>query len=141
MLNLHINGTHIDNQLKQFWELEEIPNVKDKILTSEEQFVQTHFQNTYACNSDERFVVKLPFYKSNSELRDSKPAAISRLLAMERKFKNNPYFEKQYKEFVNEYESLGHMSLLNSNSHTFDKDQNFLPHHAVIKPSITTTKS
>ncbi|GFS83916.1 integrase catalytic domain-containing protein [Trichonephila clavipes] len=124
MLNLHINGTNIDNQLKQFWELEEIPNVKDKLLTSEEQFVETRFQNTYACNSDGRFVVKLPFYKSNSELGDSKPAAISRLLAMERKFKNNPDFEKQYKEFMNEYESLGHMSLVNSRSHT-SKDQNF----------------
>ncbi|GFX11076.1 putative gag-pol protein [Trichonephila clavipes] len=139
MLNLHINGTNNDNQLKQFWELEEIPNVKDKLLTSEEQFVETHFQNTYACNSDGRFVVKLPFYKSNSELGDSKPAAISRLLAMERKFKNNPDFEKQYKEFMNEYESLGHMSLVNSRSHT-SKDQNFLPHHAVIKPSSLTTK-
>ncbi|GFT45017.1 integrase catalytic domain-containing protein [Trichonephila clavipes] len=139
MLNLHINGTNIDNQLKQFWELEEIPNVKDKLLTSEEQFVETHFQNTYACNSDGRFVVKLPFYKSNSELGDSKPAAISRLLAMERKFKNNPDFEKQYKEFMNEYESLGHMSSVNSRSHT-SKDQNFLPHHAVIKPSSLTTK-
>ncbi|GFX06940.1 DUF1758 domain-containing protein [Trichonephila clavipes] len=139
MLNLHINGTNIDNQLKQFWELEEIPNVKDKLLTSEEQFVETHFQNTYACNSDGRFVVKLLFYKSNSELGDSKPAAISRLLAMERKFKNNPDFEKQYKEFMSEYESLGHMSLVNSRSHT-SKDQNFLPHHAVIKPSSPTTK-
>ncbi|GFT70388.1 DUF1758 domain-containing protein [Trichonephila clavipes] len=139
MLNLHINGTNIDNQLKQFWELEEIPNVKDQILTSEEQFGETHFQNTYACNSEGRFVVKLPFYKSNSELGESKPAAISRLLAMERKFKNNPDFEKQYKEFMNEYESLGHMSLVNSRSHT-SKDQNFLPHHAVIKPSSTTTK-
>ncbi|GFW29351.1 integrase catalytic domain-containing protein [Trichonephila clavipes] len=139
MLNLHINGTNIDNQLKQFWELEEIPNVKDKLLTPEEQFVETHFQNTYACNSDGRFVVKLPFYKSNSELGDSKPAAISRLLAMERKLKNNPDFEKQYKEFMNEYESLGHMSLVNSRSHT-SKDQNFLPHHAVIKPSSLTTK-
>ncbi|GFS94546.1 DUF1758 domain-containing protein [Trichonephila clavipes] len=139
MLNFHINGTNIDNQLKQFWELEEIPNVKNKILTSEEQFVETHFQNTYACNSDGRFVVKLPFYKSNSELGDSKPAAISRLLAMERKFKNNPDFEKLYKEFMNEYESLGHMSLVNSSSHT-SKYLNFLPHHAVIKPSSTTAK-
>ncbi|GFX33269.1 integrase catalytic domain-containing protein [Trichonephila clavipes] len=58
---------------------------------------------------------------------------------MERKFKNNPDFEKQYKEFMNEYESLGHMSLVNSRSHT-SKDQNFLPHHAVIKPSSPTTK-
>ncbi|GFT06015.1 integrase catalytic domain-containing protein [Trichonephila clavipes] len=58
---------------------------------------------------------------------------------MERKFKNNPDFEKQYKEFMNEYESLGHMSLVNSRSYT-SKDQNVLPHHAVIKPSSTTTK-
>ncbi|GFV17420.1 DUF1758 domain-containing protein [Trichonephila clavipes] len=129
----------LQNILEKLSELEEIPNVKDKILTSEEQFVETHFQNTYACNSDGRFVVKLPFYKSNSELGDSKPAAISRLLAIERKFKNNPDFEKQYKEFMNEYESLGHMSLVNSRSHT-SKDQNFLPHNAVIKPSSTTTK-
>ncbi|GFV88961.1 uncharacterized protein TNCV_442261 [Trichonephila clavipes] len=140
MLNLHINCTNVDNQLKQFWELEEIPNVKDNILTSEEQFVETHFQNTYACNSDGRFVVKLPFYKSISELGDSKPAAISSLLAMERKLKNNPDFEKQYKEFMNEYKSLGHMSLVNSNSHISNKYLNFLPHHAVIKPSSTTTK-
>ncbi|GFU68161.1 uncharacterized protein TNCV_248251 [Trichonephila clavipes] len=40
---------------------------------------------------------------------------------------------------MNEYESLGHMSLVNSRSHT-SKDQNFLPHHAVIKPSSPTTK-
>ncbi|GFW64446.1 integrase catalytic domain-containing protein [Trichonephila clavipes] len=40
---------------------------------------------------------------------------------------------------MNEYESLGHMSLVNSRSHT-SKDQNFLPHHAVIKPSSLTTK-
>ncbi|GFT68650.1 hypothetical protein TNCV_2759231 [Trichonephila clavipes] len=92
MLNLHVNGTNMDNHLKQFRELEEISNVKDKTLTSEEQFVDIHFQNTYACNSDGRFV---PFYKSNSELGELKTAAISRLLAMERKFKNNPDFEKR----------------------------------------------
>ncbi|GFS89959.1 integrase catalytic domain-containing protein [Trichonephila clavipes] len=40
---------------------------------------------------------------------------------------------------MNEYESLGHMSLVNSRSHT-SKDQNFCPHRAVIKPSSTTTK-
>ncbi|GFX94755.1 uncharacterized protein TNCV_1636171 [Trichonephila clavipes] len=59
---------------------------------------------------------------------------------MELKFKNNPDFEKQYKEFMNEYKSLGHMSLVNSNTHTSDIYLNFLPHHAVIKPSSTTTK-
>ncbi|GFW02285.1 integrase catalytic domain-containing protein [Trichonephila clavipes] len=90
--------------------------------------------------SDYFFSILLPGQITCSQkLGDSKPAAISRLLAMERKFKNNPDFEKQYKEFMNEYESLGHMILVNSRSHT-SKDQNFLPHHAVIKPSSPTTK-
>ncbi|GFY30058.1 hypothetical protein TNCV_4073711 [Trichonephila clavipes] len=59
---------------------------------------------------------------------------------MEWKFKNNQQFEKQYKEFMNEYILLSHMSLVNSDSHTSNKDRNLLPHPAVIKPSTTTTK-
>ncbi|GFT39889.1 integrase catalytic domain-containing protein [Trichonephila clavipes] len=50
-----------------------------------------------------------------------------------------PLILENNKEFMNEYESLGHMSLVNSRSHT-SKDFEFLPHHAVIKPSSPTTK-
>lgn len=139
--NLHIYDINIDNELKRFWEIEEVFNSKEPILSPEEQFVESHFEKTYSVNSDGRFVVKLPFYKSKSELGDSKPAAISRLFAMERKFKEKPDFEKQYKEFMREYEQLGHMQLVDPNLHcNSEKEQYFLPHHAVIKPSSTTTK-
>ncbi|GFW18873.1 transposable element Tc1 transposase [Trichonephila clavipes] len=67
MLNLHINGTNIDNQLKQFWELEEIPNVKDKLLTSEEQFVETHFQNTYALADEDQKYQQILWRNNSSE--------------------------------------------------------------------------
>ncbi|GFS75588.1 uncharacterized protein TNCV_3425291 [Trichonephila clavipes] len=58
---------------------------------------------------------------------------------MERKFKNNPDFEKQYKEFMNEYESLGSHELSKFQIPYFQRSE-FLPHHAVIKPSSLYNK-
>jgi hypothetical protein len=139
--NLHIYEVNIDNELKRFWELEEVFNSKDSVFSPEEQFVEQHFQETYSVNSDGRFVVKLPFYKSKSELGNSKSAAISRLFGMEKKFRENSDLDKDYKEFMREYELLGHMELVPQNSlNNSETEQYFLPHHAVIKPSSTTTK-
>ncbi|XP_035218435.1 uncharacterized protein LOC118191710 [Stegodyphus dumicola] len=80
---MHIYEINIDSELKRFWELEEVPNSTDTAFSPEEQFVETHFRENYSINSDGRFVVKLPFLKSKSELGNSKPAALSRLYAME----------------------------------------------------------
>ncbi|GFQ86947.1 DUF1758 domain-containing protein [Trichonephila clavata] len=89
MLNLHINGTSIDNQLKQFGKLEEIPNLKDKILTSEEQFVEKHFQNTSTFKSDSIFKLT-----SNDVIHDlfelySSLSKIIRILAYCQRFIKN----------------------------------------------------
>lgn len=65
-------------------------NANDQILSPEEQFMEYHFQETYTVNYEGRFVGKLSFYKSKPELRDSRSAVISRLLAIEKKFKENP---------------------------------------------------
>ncbi|GFU99614.1 uncharacterized protein TNCV_4083351 [Trichonephila clavipes] len=101
----------------------------------------SHNLRNIADTSDE-VIRGLKSIDTKAESRDNwetKTRSNFSLISNERKFKNNPDFEKQYKEFMNEYESLGHMSLVNSRSHT-SKDQNFLPHHAVIKPSSLTTK-
>ena len=60
---------------------------------------------------------------------------------MKRKFKENLEFEKQYKHFMHEYEILGHMQQVTRNSLSiYQNEQYFLLHHAVVKPSRTTTK-
>ena len=60
---------------------------------------------------------------------------------MKRKFKENLEFEKQYKHFMHEYEILGHMQQVTRNSLSiYQNEQYFLPHHATVKPSGTTTK-
>lgn len=58
---------------------------------------------------------------------------------MEKKFSRNPDFGRQYGVFINEYRSLGHMTLLSRNG-VSEGDRNYLPHHAVIKETSTTTK-
>ncbi|GFT57376.1 DUF1758 domain-containing protein [Nephila pilipes] len=116
------NDSSIGSILQQFQliqQMEELSNLKS-LLLEEEEFCETHFKSTYKINDQGRFVVKLPIYEDINQLGETKGLAISRLLAMENKFKFNSEFEKEYKDFMNEYDEAGHM-LPNKN-----KDISFL---------------
>ncbi|GFV26615.1 integrase catalytic domain-containing protein [Trichonephila clavipes] len=52
---------------------------------------------------------------------------------MERRFQVDKDFERQYKKFMIEYESLGHMMPVENNEKSMDPKIYFLPHHAVMK--------
>ncbi|KFM61873.1 hypothetical protein X975_23942, partial [Stegodyphus mimosarum] len=135
-ISLHIED-NIDATLKSFWELEELtfPNQKS---TVEEEFCEKHFKENYRVNETSRFVVRLPIFSKAEELSDSKPLAISRLLPMERKFDLDKDLGRQYKEFMQKYETLNHMAPV---LHTEENNQvYYLPHHAAVKPSNSTTK-
>lgn len=54
------------------------------------------------------------------------------MVAIEKKFKGSPEFEKQYKDFMQEYERLGHEELVQQNYiNNCENEQYFLSHHAV----------
>lgn len=56
---------------------------------------------------------------------------------MEIRFRKNESLEQDYKQFINEYITMNHMEQV------VDKDSRseyYLPHHAVVKPSSSTTK-
>ncbi|GFT09913.1 uncharacterized protein NPIL_249921 [Nephila pilipes] len=80
----------IDQALKRFWELEEIPSFAPRL--SEEEFCEAH----YRVEKNGRFIVKLPIFDEEKKMGNSKPLAISRFLAMERKFAKNKHFEEHY---------------------------------------------
>ncbi|GFV45770.1 DUF1758 domain-containing protein [Trichonephila clavipes] len=52
---------------------------------------------------------------------------------MQKRFQVDKDFERQYKNFMVEYESLGHMIPVENNVKSMDSKIYFLPHHAVIK--------
>jgi len=49
----------LDNALRRFWELEEIP--RQTVLTPDEQRCEDHFIATHSRSADGRYIVRLPF--------------------------------------------------------------------------------
>lgn len=56
---------------------------------------------------------------------------------MDKKFKAKPKFYEQYKNFIDEYIVLGHMTEIEED---FDPRAYYLPHHAEVRPDSLSTK-
>ncbi|KAF2898885.1 hypothetical protein ILUMI_07290 [Ignelater luminosus] len=98
----------IQNQLARFWELEECSSSRP--LSEEEIACEAHFVKHTKRTEDRRFVVAIPFKDTLEKLGDSHTQAVRRFLSLERKLQNRPEIKEQYIEFMREYQSLGHMS-------------------------------
>lgn len=147
ILTLH-NQIELNEQLKQFWELEEI--TPKRRLTRDEQQCEEYFKRTVKRELNGRYVVRLPFkdIETNGIFGRSRDLAIRRLIHLEKRFERDPKLKIEYAKTVNEYLTLGHMI-----PSTSDENQNsihglastlykcnYMPHHAVIKESSTTTR-
>ncbi|XP_044005854.1 uncharacterized protein LOC122850862 [Aphidius gifuensis] len=120
--------------MTDFWKLEEIsfekPKAKHDILC------ENHFINNIKREPSGRYIARLPFIKGDRTLGDSRAAAYRRFHALENKFISNSELKLEYHKVMQEYLDLGHMSLVSDDSdHRY-----YLPHHAVIKKSSSTTK-
>ncbi|CAG9137619.1 unnamed protein product [Plutella xylostella] len=133
----------VDQLLRQFWEIEEyIPHKKP--MTKEEIQCEEHFKKTHTREAG-RYVVSLPFKDETSpekHLGDSKPLAVQRLLQLEKRFKRRPELKVEYSNFLTNYEDQSHMEKVpETEKQRLDgKKPYYLPHHAVIRESSTSTK-
>ncbi|XP_043465288.1 uncharacterized protein LOC122500432 [Leptopilina heterotoma] len=76
-VNVHLCINEIDNNLRRFWELEEIPS--NPILTKAERECETYFSETTERLPSGRFQVKLPFNQPPTVLGDSLKIATASL--------------------------------------------------------------
>uniref|UniRef100_A0A2S2QB76 Uncharacterized protein n=1 Tax=Sipha flava TaxID=143950 RepID=A0A2S2QB76_9HEMI len=128
----------LEHLLQQFWIVEDMGN--EATYTPEERACEDHFNKTVTRSKiDGRFVVKLPFRENAKRLGKSYEIAKRRLLVIERKFKGNQDLKTEYISFMDEYERLGHMELVNEDTEVEGK-MCYLPHHAVRKEDSTSTK-
>ncbi|XP_015189529.1 PREDICTED: uncharacterized protein LOC107073404 [Polistes dominula] len=139
--SLHITEVVPLNELvKQFWEVEEIPNPSE-YLTNEEKGCKKIFKDTHFATNSGRLSVKLPFKAStdslHAESRKSYQLAKNMLLRMETRFNSNVKLKSSYSSFLKKYLDLNHMSLVSSDTSV---PRLYLPHHGVIKEASTTTK-
>ncbi|CAK9799142.1 hypothetical protein ANTPLA_LOCUS1909 [Anthophora plagiata] len=131
-----VTNQELHSQIERFWKIEEI-NVESNIETDE---CEAFFRATVRQNDSGRYVVQIPFNDQIGRLGTSRQQAENRFKALERKLLKQPQLREQYVDFMNEYESLGHMSRI-SNPVTEEVAAAFyLPHHAVTKQDSTATK-
>ncbi|GBN51454.1 hypothetical protein AVEN_268817-1, partial [Araneus ventricosus] len=134
-----ISEPNLDMTVKKFFELESLPGDSREITKSEEEiYCEEHFVKTYKRDQTGRFIVQLPL-KENAEsvLGSSKENAIKRLNGIWNKLNKNNTMETLYKEFMREYENLGHMEEIKNE--IMDKVNYYIPHHAIFKPEKTST--
>lgn len=125
---------NLDSQLTKFWSIEEITGNETK--SEEDSDCEAHFANTVSRFHDGRYVVRLPFRKTNKVLGESRSMAFRRLLSLERKLSINTVLRNEYERIFREYLRLGHMSLIRNP----DDRGYYMPHHAVMKEASDTTK-
>ncbi|XP_071576788.1 uncharacterized protein [Temnothorax nylanderi] len=126
--------TSLENQLLKFWTIEEIGT--DRPWSAEERECEAHFRKTVRRDISGRYIVRLPFRESKVRLGESRTNALRRLLSLERKLDANVKLKEEYTRVIEEYLELGHMSLVEDPG----DDGFYMPHHAVIKDSSSTTK-
>ncbi|CAK9806969.1 hypothetical protein ANTQUA_LOCUS5085 [Anthophora quadrimaculata] len=131
-----LNVQTLDEQLEKFWELDQYPNAK--IMSPQDQRCEEFFKQTTHRNENGRYVVRLPFNDKKHQLGNSYKSALNRFYSLERRLQANEHLRSQYIEFLNEYETLGHMVEI-ENSDCTDVGY-YLPHHAVVKTDSLTTK-
>ncbi|XP_025262213.1 uncharacterized protein LOC112637209 [Camponotus floridanus] len=129
----------VDQELNQlvhsFWEQErELPS--SVALRPEDQECETLFISTHQRMASGRYVVRLPFSSPPTSLGGTRKPAESLLSAMDLRSKRDPEFGVRYREFMQEYEDLKHMSPVN----TVGTAGCYLPHHGVLRQSNSCSK-
>ncbi|CAK9816560.1 hypothetical protein ANTQUA_LOCUS9005 [Anthophora quadrimaculata] len=128
--------THtLESDIQKFWNIEECPS--QPILSPEEQMCENHYTtHTTRDKKTGRYTVQLPFKENKTKLGESHHIALKRFLALERSLNKNPDIKKQYTNFLQEYDQLGHMTEIKVD----EQGGYYLPHHAVTKSDSITTK-
>ena len=131
-----LSTNNLQDQLQRFWKIEDIQ--AGQVCSQEELDCEEHFQQTHKRSPSGRFEVRLPFRKDPNQLGESYDNSVKRLRAVERKFVKHPIIKERYTAFMEEYESLNHMSKIEQDD--ANKVKCYLPHHAVINEERSTTK-
>ncbi|XP_018377651.1 PREDICTED: uncharacterized protein LOC108770514 [Trachymyrmex cornetzi] len=129
----------LQDLLARFWKQEEIPESNAKGLSNEEDNCEKHFLSTFSRDQSGRYMVRLPLKSPATLLGDSSSTALRCLSRLNQKFEKQLSFCELYKNFLQEYLTLGHMTPA-VEPEVRDNPMVYLPHHGVLRDDSPTTK-
>ncbi|KAL0811523.1 hypothetical protein ABMA28_009914 [Loxostege sticticalis] len=133
--------SELNENISKFWQAEKVPEIYSE-QTTEQELAESIFQQSVILENN-RFTVALPLKQPITKiyLGDSFSIALQRLYNLERRLVKNETLYQMYKDFINEYLSLGHAEPYDVSNYDLDKDAcYFLPHHPVFNENSPTTK-
>ena len=120
-----------------FWNLESI-GITDSPSTSDDDKALEMFNNTIKFE-DGRYLVIWPWKESHPSLPDNYQLAVGRLKSTLQRLKKDPHLLQMYSAIIQEQLEQGIIEKVCSKSKQ-DVIQHYIPHHAVITPTKSTTK-
>ncbi|XP_012151347.2 uncharacterized protein LOC105663908 [Megachile rotundata] len=128
----------VDSAIRRFWEVEELPSRFQ--LTPAETVCENHFVATHKRTASGRYCVRLSFVQGPPiDIGTSFPAVECMWLRQERRIHANPSLAAEYVQFMQEYESLQHMSEISDTDSTSSQHV-YIPHHAVVRDNSITSR-
>lgn len=141
--SLHTTS-NLESLMERFLAIEAVDETNP--LNTEEQWCEQHFLDTHRRDGNGRFIVRLPFRflfdPSTPSLGRSRDIAVKRLLQLERRFAQNTNLKTEYLKAIKDHMDSGRLkptssTEIDANGHI---QSAYLPHHAVVKESSTSTK-
>ncbi|XP_045777856.1 uncharacterized protein LOC123875852 [Maniola jurtina] len=132
-----ITNERLDNSLRNFFELEDVPSPKSNFLSMEEQECEDIYKNTTERDSHGRYIVALPFKSDPSVLGNASLNAEKRFNYLERKLEKSPSLRDAYNNIIDEYLEKDYLSPV---TQTRSDVQYVIPHHGVQRDDKVSTK-
>ncbi|XP_032689796.1 uncharacterized protein LOC116853053 [Odontomachus brunneus] len=130
---------NLDCDLRRFWGIEEVPQKASR--SPEEHQCEEHFKATHSRTSEGRYIVRLPFKTEPPILiGESRSIAVSSFRRLEQRLSRDPLNASEYREFLAEYKTLGHMIKCPPTEIVKPGQTCYIPHHAVLRDSSATTR-
>ena len=120
-----------------FWNLESI-GITDSPLTTDDKQALEIFNNTVKFENG-RYLVSWPWINSDPSLPENYQLAVGRLKSTVNKLKRNPKLLEMYTAVIQEQLERGMIEKVHSNLKQGGVTH-YIPHHAIVTPTKSTTK-
>ncbi|GFX06113.1 DUF1758 domain-containing protein [Trichonephila clavipes] len=100
-------NTRLDETLRSFWEIEAL--LEKTPIDDELKYCMEHLDTTHTRDSNGQYIVQMPIVKGSVQLGLSKDLVVKRFNSTLSRLNKNPDIKKLYRDFLDEYENLGHM--------------------------------
>ena len=128
----HIANKSLEEQIQSLWDLDSI-GIKDKQSVHESFLESIMFENG-------RYSVKLPFKSNNKYLPDNYQLSLARLHNLFKSLSKKPEQLIQYDKVIRDQLEKGIVERVPPESHPQPGSVYYIPHRAVIRHELTTTR-